>query len=316
MKNEEINALVANEIRQMELEGIFSDEHINKIKEQIFQEISKENKLVEQEEVIADPEVSVDVPIAASELPVSTYEPTLPSFIDKIEPAKFVVFDRNELSVGGENLSNKPFRTLEDPDKKISIHQEWVNNGKKRADVYIAKLVKIGEIEFDYTNGTSQYIEKRDEIPALNSNDLEMNPFENQVPLQIVDDGSVEPARLDATNLETSEIENKVREYIKTLVGNNFPKQNEITPEIVVKSVNESSEASVKMRDLITNEKTYKKIPTPDAIKKSMDEGVDTMAYLKHKDEQVQIWVLEGVEYYLPTDIISNKKCYTKKSLL
>jgi hypothetical protein len=92
---------------------------------------------------------------------IPAYTPELPSFLNKIEPAKVIVFDMNELSHGGENLTNAPLRTFENPDVKKSMNDFWVNEGKKKAEVYMAKFEKIGEIEFNYVNGTSQFVEKR-----------------------------------------------------------------------------------------------------------------------------------------------------------
>ena len=37
----------------------------------------------------------------------------------------------------------------------------WLDKGQKRAEVYMAKLEKIGELEFNYANGTTQFVEKR-----------------------------------------------------------------------------------------------------------------------------------------------------------
>lgn len=319
MKKEEIDALISNEVRQLGLDGIFSEEVLNKIKDATFDKISKENNLVENEVVDAitpnidiektpEGETQITVPIEPT---TPTYEPELPSFIDKIEPEKFIVFDRNELSVGGENLSNRPFRTLDNPDNKKSIHQSWLEDGKKKADVYIAKFVKIGEIEFNYTNGLSQYIERTEEKPAVNTHGFEGNPMDTFDPVVVDGQKPVDSGDLEATIKSSLDLENKVKEYIEKIVKDNFYSQ-ESTKISNDYPMNESVNSNeYKIREVITNEKKFKKTDTPEEIKKGLKEGV-SKAKLVSKNDEVQVWVLEGIEYILPTTIISDKKSYVK----
>ena len=95
---EEISTLVASQVNEMELSGIFNEETLKKIQEKVSTRL-EEDKVLE-EEVMPEQEGENEVEITASEessAPVVTpkpeYEPELPEFIEKIEPAKFIVFD-------------------------------------------------------------------------------------------------------------------------------------------------------------------------------------------------------------------------------
>lgn len=100
------------------------------------------------------------------------------SFLNKIEPSKFIVFDWNEVaSVSGENLSNKPLRKFENPDLKKTIHNEWVESGVTKAEIYMAKFEKIGEVMFDYKQGTSVFVESKDIDSFQQKNKEYHNPY-------------------------------------------------------------------------------------------------------------------------------------------
>lgn len=121
---------------------------------------------------------------------IPAYSPQIPSILDNIEPAKVIVFSQNELSDSGENLSNKPLRTYEDPDTKKSMNEFWMDKGQRKADVYMTKLEKIGELVFDYRNGTTQFIEKRFDPDFEAQAKYKENPY-------MVNSGPATPGVLD-----------------------------------------------------------------------------------------------------------------------
>ena len=49
------------------------------------------------------------------------YKPQLPEILKSFKPGEILIFDRNELSLGMENLSNRDFRLKENPDDKKTI---------------------------------------------------------------------------------------------------------------------------------------------------------------------------------------------------
>ena len=331
--NEEISTLVANQIKELELSGVFNEDTLGKIQEKVSSRLGDDGKVLEEEVTSEQEEGEVEVAATqavapteepAAEAPVVTpaYEPELPAFIDKIDPAKFVIFDMNEVSLGGEQLSNKPFRLYADPDVKKSIHDTWTEEGKKTGEVYIAKFEKIGKIEFDYKNGTTHFTEKRFQNPEeMNSSPVyQDNPYATESTPQEVDNKPVEMAVNNAVD-----VEGQVKSYIEDILKQHFAQGMKVDPsidaepvyavqdEVQNQMVGQESihESSLKYKEIVMNDKEYLKIDTPQNLKESMKSG-NGAAKLIAKNEQVQTWILEGVEYYLPTEIISDKKCHTK----
>jgi hypothetical protein len=192
---EEIRNLVAKEIKEKGLNEVISSSTLDEIRDKIVSRMQKDKATSEIPDFVSELDIpsspggarefpdsneltvspandtgmnkkdNVNIP-AGSEPTETPYEPTggytpeLPNFLDKVEPGKVIVFDYNELSEGGENLTKKPFRQYDNPDMKKSIHDLWMEEGKRRTEVYQAKFEKIGEMEFDYANGTTKFIEK------------------------------------------------------------------------------------------------------------------------------------------------------------
>jgi len=160
---------------------------------------------------------------------IPAYTPELPSFLNKIEPAKVIVFDMNELSHGGENLTNAPLRTFENPDVKKSMNDFWVNEGKKKAEVYMAKFEKIGEIEFNYVNGTSQFVEKRFDPDFEAQAKYKENPYgAPSLPQTTGTDNSNIMAQIStAVDLEAV-VTKIVKDLIQKGMGNNIATPNDV----------------------------------------------------------------------------------------
>jgi len=357
MKNitkEEISTLIAKEIRELDMSGVFNEDTLSKMQEKVSSRIGENDKVLEEEVL---PEQETGVEIAPSENPVadlptaedkpvvtpSEYEPELPNFMDKIEPAKFIVFDMNEVALGGEQLSNKPFRLFSDPDTKKSIHDAWKEEGKKTGEIYIAKFEKIGNVEFDYKNGTSHFTEKRFENPEdlTTAPSFQDNPYASESTPQEIspEDKSVEAAVTNAVDVEgqvKSYIEDILKQHFAQLPAEEAPahttgtvEPEEIAPltgdpdayntvqddventEEVPVLPTAIQESDIKYKDIVMNDNDYMKVDTPKTLKESIKNGSGE-AKLLSKNDQVQTWMFEGVEYYLPAQIMSDKKCHTK----
>jgi hypothetical protein len=262
---------------------------------------------------------------------IPAYSPELPSFMNKIEPAKVIVFSQNEISEGGENLTNKPLRTYEDPDIKKSMNDFWLDKGQKRAEVYMAKLEKIGELEFNYANGTTQFIEKRFDPDFEAQAKYKENPYmaNNAAPatpgaLDI--NGQPNIAAQIATSVDIKQVvEDLVMKILRDQLMTNttkainadefdsdtmLPKHPNGVPMYPLGALNPNSISEsfdIKMIDLVNE---YEKIDTPATLKESIEKN--SKQFLVKENEEVQEWVLDGKTYYTPVVKMSTKKCYIK----
>lgn len=251
---------------------------------------------------------------------IPAYKPVMPAFLEKIEPAKVIIFSQNELSESGENLSNKPLRTFEDPDKKRSMHDFWMDNGQKKAEVYIAKLEKIGELEFDYANGTTKFVEKRFDPDFEAQAKYKENPY--------MPTGPATPGELDINGQpnivnqisSAVDLEKVAYEVVKDLLKDKLLNQTkavnsvmEASPEEPVgyqtaQAVKPMEEGfSLKMIDLVNN---YEKIDTPSKLKEAIEKN--SREFLIKENDEVQEWSIDGKSFYMPVNKISTRKCYIK----
>ena len=84
------------------------------------------------------------------------YKPQLPNPLKNVGKEEFFVFDENQISFGGEGLSNAQFYLKNNPEVKSSMHGEWINKGMTKADLFIVEFKKIGEMEFNAFDGTTK----------------------------------------------------------------------------------------------------------------------------------------------------------------
>lgn len=249
---------------------------------------------------------------------IPAYTPELPAFLNKVEPAKVIIFSQNELSESGENLSNKPLRTFEDPDIKKSINDMWMDKGQRKAEVYMAKLEKIGDLEFDYANGTTKFIEKRFDPDFEMQAKYKENPY--------MPKGPAAPGKLDISgqpNLVNQianavDMEKAVKDIVMDILRDKFLTNseravNEISPEepmgySVAQAVSPMEESfSVKMIDLVNS---YEKIDAPAELKEAIIKN--NKNFLINENQEVQEWLVDGKTYFTPVNKISTKKCYVK----
>ena len=273
---------------------------------------------------------------------IPAYTPELPSFLDKIEPGKIIVFDMNELSQGGENLSHTPFRTFSDPDVKKSMSDLWVEDGKRKAEVYIAKFEKIGDIEFNYANGTSQFIERRFDPDFEAQAKYKENPYSTPSVPQAVDSNILaqlstavdieavvkgvvmdilKKQLLGNTTMESPKVGNEgfgfdqtqaVMPMEESTPGYNAYKKAMFKGDGDISDLNAVADKfNLNMSHLVDDNGPYSKTEIPDGLKEHI--GAGKRGFLKNENQDVEEWNFNGLSYYLPKNRISKNKGYIKK---
>jgi hypothetical protein len=369
---DELKAMIANQIKTKGLNDVLDADAIEKVKDKVLSVYNLEKAKKDIPEMIPEANIpnqpdsafgeeareaqKIETPITPTDLTqqpgqnidagttgnITAYTPELPSFMNQIEPGKVIIFSQNELSEGGENLSHKPLRTFEDPDVKKSMHDLWIDKGQRKAEVYMVKLEKIGELNFDYKNGTTQFSEKRFDpdfeaqakykenpyaAPSVPS--IENNPNDKALASQIANS-------IDLQQVVTDLVMKAMRNYLLTnteraindipgglgAINPNEPSRKtndqgiyvkESSPEEpfgystsqAVKPMEESF--TVKMIDLVN---AYEKIDTPQPLKEAFEKG--DKALLSKSNTEVEEWIYEGKTYYAPVNKISTRKCYIK----
>ena len=382
INTEEPKSMIANEIKDIGLHTVLNQEAMKKIQDKVMSAYNLDKAKSEIPELIPEAAAPIPVetsgpamgsfPAATAQdlqtgstetqqvdsaspinngMPIDAgtsgnipaYGIEIPDFIKKIEPGKVIVFSQNELSEGGENLSNKPLRTYENPDIKKSMHDLWMDKGQMKAEVYIAKLEKIGELEFNYANGTTQFVEKRFDPDFEMQAKYKENPYMNNA-------GPATPGALDingqpnlaaqiASSVDLNQIVTDIVMNIlrNQLMTNTTKAVNDIPPtpvgefasnfdtRYIPKNVNEISPNEpmgystasavkpmeegfrLKMIDLVND---YSKIDAPEKLKEAITKN--DKSHLTNENAEVQEWEVDGKLYYTPVNKISIKKCYTK----
>lgn len=267
---------------------------------------------------------------------VPSYEPALPSFMDKIEPAKVIVFDMNELSEGGENLSHKPLRTFENPDVKKSMNDLWIDEGKRKADVYIVKLEKIGCLDFNYANGTTRFDEKRFDPDFAVQAIYRENPYAADNAMKSVEAQSNVMNQIStAVDLE-GVVKNIVMDLIKKGITTDLPQESygydksqvvkpmeESVPGYTARGIFKSGgdidelndvadSFDLNMAKLVDDNGSFMKAELPESLKEHIGSG--DREFLKNENQEVEEWHFDGTSYFLPKNRISKNKGYVFKN--
>ena len=137
------------------------------------------------------------------------YKPQLPNPLKEVGKEEFFVFDENQLSLGGEALSNLQLYLKNNPEVKSSVHAEWLNKGMTRADLYKVEFKKIGELQFNPFNGTTQLTQFTESAPVEDS-----TPKGFPVETVVVNDGGQE------TDIFDSIIKEKIDNILMSKLGN------------------------------------------------------------------------------------------------
>jgi|GEM_PF-2275138 len=348
--NEVFNDEHINEI----VKGIISDYKISKEKADIPSEISESptftgaalppimsassslpseeevlgTKGVEQNPIDMDMEIGKESGAEPIEQPSEPrmYRPELPLELQGREPAEFIVWDYNDLSVGGENLSNKPFGTLEDPETKSTMFKKWKEEGKSTAKVYVAKFEELGEIHFDYVSGQSYFVEKgKGQNVDTSVNTYHENPYAAQ------DQAQVEKINTEtdlAKTLESSvDIQGTLEKVLKDLVMKGLDRSMGSEEEaisldppvnVTIPAVNEDEEdvyEIVGINEVVSPYGQFKQTKTPEDLVSCLKEGkeVKDYGYSERIEKGVREHCKEGVCYYMPEKPLSFSKSYMIK---
>jgi hypothetical protein len=267
---------------------------------------------------------------------IPSYEPALPSFMDKIDPAKIIVFDMNELSQGGENLSHKPLRTFENPDVKKSMNDLWIDEGKRKADVYMVKLEKIGCLDFNYSNGTTRFDEKRFDPDFAVKATYRENPYAASDAMKSVEAQSNVMNQIStAVDLE-GVVKNIVMDLIKKGITTDLPQESygydksqavkpmeESVPGYAARAMFNSGgdieelnavadSFDLNMAKLVDDNGSFMKAELPESLKEHIESG--NREFLKNENQEVEEWRFDNTSYFLPKNRISKIKGYVFKN--
>ena len=131
----------------------------------------KEKYLSEKEEELKRKEEELDIKEKELE-----YKPEMPKALEDMGSEKLFVFDMSKLSSGAENLSRLSMNLMNSPEEKTTIKDLWLDKAKKKSEVYVVKFEKVGEIDSDPIEGTSNLTTIKDV-----NGDKEITNFQNDI---------------------------------------------------------------------------------------------------------------------------------------
>lgn len=234
-------------------------------------------------------EVPSDVPYE----PVRSVTAEAPKPLRDMEPGEIFVFNYNDAaSVGGENLANKAFRTMDDPERKKSAHDYWMEEGKTSIKVYAAKFEEIGTINYDYKNSTAYFEDKKSEIETPNRVEKE-NPYAAPSTPEIETPSTETDLR---KSIDSSvDLEASVIKVIKDLLKDKLNSEPESAAKTTPSAVYERQ-----TKDEVLN--TFKKVEVPEAIKtRLLGESHSDVEYLSQSSEYAA-YLYEGKKYVVFND--------------
>lgn len=227
----------------------------------------------------------------------------MPQFLQDVEPGKVIIFDENELSEGGENLSKKPFKTYDDPNTEESIIQMWSEKGITKVEVFRAKFERIGDLEYDYRNGTTKFV-RINEQPLHDANGVyKENPYKVEPNPVMVDD-----ATLESHIKNNYDIDQKVNDVISNIVKDHFMTNSE-KAQIPEENI-ELNETAITLNDVVKVNSEFIKIDTPKHLLEAIEHGDESSFASKNLD--VKKYIFEDKEYIFLTNALSKRKCYVK----
>jgi hypothetical protein len=365
---EELKALIANGIRQENLHEALPEDAVERIKDKIlalkkreaakeipgvvseldtpaFPNVGDDAVFPDESQIIASPDQPVnstgdtesffvDPGSAATEepsVPTMGYTPELPEMLKKAEPSELFVFQYNDIGESGENLSFKPMRLMDDPDVKKSMNDLWIEQGKTRAKVYVAKFEEIGEINFNYANGTSSFTEKSAVPDYAGGPGYKENPYAAPSMPQID-----EPTKNELeTYIKSSvDLEKVVHDIVMDIVKDSLLTNTEraVNEDIdspegerggygtredqLVKPMEESVEHgdeeiefNITMVEIVEGN-NFQKVELPKELNEKINSGDKSM--LIRENNEIQEWKCGDEIYYTPIERISKTRGYIK----
>ena len=183
------------------------------------------------------------------------------------------------------------------------MHDLWVEEGKKTAEVYIAKFEKIGEINFDFANGTSVFTEKRFEPDFEAQAKYKENPYSvDSKPVIATQLGPVDASNLQ-TQLATSiDLEKVVTDLVMNILRNQLLTNTERAAEVApVTAENATTEPygyslaqavkpmeegfKLTMFQVVEERNGFEKVDTPKTLRESIEKNENK--YLSRENESL-----------------------------
>jgi len=362
MNIEELKTLIANGIREQNLQGALPEDAVERIKEKILAFRNKdaeknipevvseldvpslnyitstETQFPDERELATSPEQQINmtgetqqinipagsVPTGQPSEPTMGYTPELPEMLKKAEPAELFVFKYTDIGESGENLTNKPMRLMDDPDVKKSMQDLWIQEGKTKAKIYVAKFEEIGEINFNYADGTSKFTEKASMPDYVGGPQYKENPYAPESVPQIDEPTQ---ANLETYIKNSVDLEKVVHDIVMGIVKDSLLTNTEkaVNEDIydtetqenngysiaqAVKPMEEHIDIELPTMEEIVKSDDYEKITLPEGLNKIINSG-DKSKLIK-ENEFVQEWNFEGKRFFTPVNRISKDKGYTK----
>lgn len=216
ISDEQLSTIIADQIRERGLNGVFDDTTMASIKEKLKNEYkrmraapmetlipegdanpptsSTTNTFPYEDDELTQPSVAPDAGIAIAPAleagaeptdqayPPKAFTPELPQVLKDMEPAKLVVMELGDIIENGENLSNKPFRSMDNIDMKMSMMDAWKNEGRTKAEIYIIKYERAGDMTYDYANGTAVFVPVSSSEAVTIDASFKNNPYKDANP--------------------------------------------------------------------------------------------------------------------------------------
>jgi hypothetical protein len=200
----------------------------------------KEGELEERERAIAEKEEELKRKEEELERKKEEmeYEPTIPEKFQNMGSEKLFVFDENTLSAGSEKLSKLDMNIVDEPESKISMHDLWLKEGKRDAEVFVVKFEKVGNIVFNPFEGVSEFMSSSQEDIQTPTSTDDNESYENAEPSNMVD--TIEPvkdvtqpmsddmglevqsdeSKADAVNIPEEDFEEVLNSKVKEIIKN------------------------------------------------------------------------------------------------
>jgi hypothetical protein len=176
-ENEEVVNVDISQAENKEEDSLENPDAITQSKD-VEEAYKKEGELEEKERYLSEKEEELkrkEEELKAKEEELE-YKPEIPKALEDMGAEKLFVFDMSKLSVGAENLSKIPMKLMDRPGEETTIKDLWLEKAKKKSEIYVVKFEKVGEIDFDPIEGTSNLTNIKD----MNG-DKELTDFQNGI---------------------------------------------------------------------------------------------------------------------------------------
>lgn len=337
----QLETIIANEIKENGLNGVFDKTTMEKIKEKLKSEYKRVRSASvetlipeggsnpsaaslgnsfpygdEGSDERSENATTTDVPVAGisvapamevgseptdQHVPPKVYTPELPDVLKNVTPKKLVVMELGEISENGENLSNRPFRSMDNLDKTSSMKDHWREEGCTKAEIYLIKFERAGEMTFDHANGTTLF------VPTSQSTQLDVTVGPDVFKENPYTETNPDGPRVTSGMEEPSQHE--IETYVKTSVNvEDIVKK--VAMEMMAKAYEErSKEAGKENMGLTEPETPLAWDAVPAAVYESFQLGqpVKGVRFLSN-DKGVSKYVFENKEYAIYDSVMFGKK--------